>query len=159
MLADRPGAPGVRRGDVVLVLPDVRQAAGHDCGAAVLECVLRFYGVAPARWVRALPNPVQGVSPDTIEAVLWATLGRVCRGTMTTADLRHHTRAGRPVLCPVADHGGHWVCVAGVERGRVHYHDPLTGPAVAGAADWDRRWADSTPGVPYTRFGLTGWPA
>lgn len=145
---------------MVLTIPDRRQRGDHECGRAALEAVFLYHGITPAKWLKHLPNPVQGTSPDTVEAALWAVFGQVCRGTMDADALRYWTRRGRPVLTPITDprHGGHWVVVAGVERGRVHVHCPVDGPKVFGAGEWARAWTDSAAGVNFPRFGLVGWP-
>jgi ABC-type bacteriocin/lantibiotic exporter with double-glycine peptidase domain len=145
---------------VLLTIPNVRQAAAHDCGAAAVSAVLQYHGLAPARWLTRLANPVQGMSPDTIEAVLWDALGHVASGTMSVPDLKHFCNTRRPVLCPVtfADGLGHWVVVRGVVRGAVYYHCPTDGPEKMSVAKWEGIWHDSTPGSEYRTFGIMGWP-
>lgn len=143
---------------MLLTIPDIRQSSDHDCGAAALSAVLQFHGLQPAKWVKKLANPVQGMAPDTIEAVLWEALGRVTRGTMAVADLRHFCNTRRPVLCPVTFEGeGHWVVVRGVAYNRVEFHDPLRGPGSLTVKKWEEAWHDSTPGSVYRAFGVTGW--
>ncbi len=145
---------------VILDLPDIRQEAEHDCGAAAVAVVMQFHGLQSGRWVKRLANPVQGMSPDTIEAVLWEAFGNVSRGTMTVDDLRHFANSQRPVLCPVTiDGSGHWVVSRGVAYRRVHYHDPISGPASMSIEAWGAAWQDFTVSGPYRRFGLVGWPA
>lgn len=145
---------------MILKLPDVRQKNGHDCGRAALESFFGFYEITPARWLKHLPNHVQGTSPDTIEAVLWSTLGNVCRGTMDADALRYWTRRGCPVLTPITHpkYGGHWCVVAGVDRGRVKFHCPIDGMSSMKLPEWEAAWVDTSCGSPYVRFGLTGWP-
>lgn len=141
--ADRGLPPCEGEVPVLLDLPDIRQTADYDCGAAVVDVVLKFHGVRSCAAVLLLANPVQGCSPDTVEAMLRRAGLPVQSGTMTVEDLRHHTRQGRPVLCPVARYGGHWVVVRGV-RGGVYYHDPLVGPTRAPALAWQAEWRDLT---------------
>lgn len=145
--------------DVLLTIPDVRQSTSHDCGAAALSAVLQYHGLPAARWLKKLSNPIQGMAPDTIEAVLWEAFGRVTRGTMTVADLRHFANTRRPVLCPVTfeDGEGHWVVVRGVAYGQIHYHCPQDGPDSVSVNTWNAIWHDSTPGSVYQAFGVTGW--
>lgn len=144
---------------MVLDLPDVRQRDDHSCGRVAVECVLRHYGLTPARWLARLANPVMGMSPDTIEAVLWDALGHVLRGSMDAALLQSLTRSGRPVLCPVTvAGGGHWVVVRGVARGRVYYHCPTAGPASLRLPAWHEIWRDHGPAGAYHSFGVCGWP-
>lgn len=139
---------------MLLDIPDVRQASDYDCGAACLDAVAQFHGLrvrGPAR----LANAVQGMSPDTVEAVLRALGLPVLSGTMAVADLRHLTRTGRPVLCPVARAGGHWVVVRGVARGKVHFHDPAAGPGAEREADWLAGWRDvARSGAEFARWGI-----
>lgn len=143
---------------MILSIPDVRQSGDYDCGAAAVESVLRFHGVRPSPWVRKLANPVQGMAPDTIEAVLWESLGCVAGGVMMVDDLRHFAGSSRPVLCPVTIDGfGHWVVVRGVCRGRVYFQCPLSGPQVIGSRHWSMAWHDSTPGSVYRSYGIVGW--
>lgn len=144
---------------VLLTLPDIRQQTDHDCGAAALRAVLEYHGIQPARWLKRLANPVQGMAPDTIEAVMWEAFGHVSRGTMTVADLQHFANTRRPVLCPITVDGmGHWVAVRGVAHRYVHFHDPSTGPRSLSLPAWRTAWTDYTPGTQYRNFGLVGWP-
>lgn len=137
---------------MLLDLPDRRQSADYDCGAAAVAAACLFLGRRPPA---RLANPVQGMAPDTVEAALRLAGLPVLSGTMTVDDLRHLTRAGRPVLCPVSLHGGHWVAVRGVERGRVHFHCPLDGRLALPAAEWVAAWRDtSRAGHEFDRFGI-----
>lgn len=139
---------------MLLDIPDVRQREDFDCGAAALDAVARFYGLRERGPVR-LANAVQGMSPDTVEAWLRAVGFGVLSGTMTVADLAHLTKTGRPVLCPVARGGGHWVVVRGVFRNRVHFHCPTHGPDVAHEFDWVPAWRDETrAGHDYRHWGI-----
>lgn len=145
---------------MLLTIPPVFQKNDHDCGSAALAAVLAYHGLQAASWLKKLANPVQGMAPDTIEAVLWEAFGRVSRGTMTVGDLQHFTNTRRPVLCPVTiDGDGHWVVVRGVAYRKVHLHDPSRGAWSMPIADWREAWQDSTTaGVEYRNFGLVGWP-
>ena len=150
-------ARGIHRTEgetVLLSLPDIRQTESYDCGAAAIDTVLRFHG-SRARWDRTLANPVQGMAPDMIEAVLRSLGFELITGPMMVADLKYFTRSWRPVVCPCSDWGGHWVVVRGVERGRVHFHCPLRGAVSAGEMEWRERWADqSRNGVTFDRWGI-----
>lgn len=139
---------------VLLDIPDIRQAADYDCGAAALDAVARFHGIRE-RGPAKLCNVVQGMSPDMIEAWLRAVGLRVLSGSMTVDDLQHLTRTGRPVLCPTTLYGGHWVVVRGVERGRVHYHCPTIGANKMTFAWWLLHWRDATrAGHEFDRWGI-----
>jgi ABC-type bacteriocin/lantibiotic exporter with double-glycine peptidase domain len=141
--------------EYVIQIPDVRQQDDFDCGAAVVRAVLRLYDKRPPHAVDALANPVQGLAPDTVEAVFRAAGLPVLAGNLTLDDLRHFTRLGRPVVCPTAIDGGHWVAVAGVGRSRVHYHDPLRGPRSMAFPQWLESWRGSTRyGHHYDAFGI-----
>lgn len=156
-------ARGIRRTDAehgVLVIPDVRQQDNYDCGAACVDAVAEFFGLrkrGPARQMRtalgSLANPIQGISPDTVAAMLRALGLSVLSGTMTIADLRHLTGTGRPVLCPRQEH---WLVVAGVSRGFVHYHDPQEGMRKEREGIWIETWSDtSESGQSFRRWGIS----
>lgn len=139
-----------------LCLPDIRQQDDFSCGAASLAALLAFHGIPRPRWLCRLANPDRGMTPETVEAVLFAATGRPpLRGSMGVADLRHLTRSGRPVMA-VCDlgHGSHWVVVSGVVRRRVYYHDPTHGPSDLREADWLTVWRDTPATSPYQRFGI-----
>jgi ABC-type bacteriocin/lantibiotic exporter with double-glycine peptidase domain len=129
--------------EMLLDLPDVRQTADHACGSAVIECVRRFWRVKekPAD----LSNEIQGLSPDTLAAVLRAMGCRVRAGEMLgdIADLQHYTKLGMPVCCPITvAAGGHWVVVRGVARRKVWYQCPTWGPSSLPLASWLDCWRD-----------------
>lgn len=142
----------------LLTIPDIRQREDYDCGAACVAALLSFHGRRwPAVW--SLPNPVQGLAPDTVEAVLRAAGLSVASGSMRLADLRHYADSDRPVMCPVALHGGHWVIVRGVSARRVYYHCPTAGPTWVGARDWREVWHDtSRGGTSYPSYGIVASP-
>lgn len=150
------GIPRTEADAVILDIPDIRQAEDYDCGSAALDAVARFHGLRKRGPVR-LANPVQGMSPDTVEAVLRSLGLRVLSGTMTLPDLQSLTRSGRPVLCPVTTQGGggHWVVVRGVARRTVYTHCPLFGRLSVRAADWLAGWRDATrAGHEFDRWGI-----
>lgn len=155
MSADWFTARGIGRVEVsmpLLAIPDIRQAAAHDCGDAVLFALAAFHGLPTPP---AVSCPVSGTDPATLEMAARRLGLPVLSGTLTVADLAHLTRTGRPVLCPVAALGGHWVIVRGVDRGRVYAHCPVAGPVSAPAAKWVAGWRDtSRAGVEYDRWGI-----
>ena len=138
-------------------LPSHR-ANGHDCGDAAVRCVLRFHGL-PAGRVK-LATPGDGADPSQIQAALAHAGLRVLAGTMTVPDLAHLCRTGRPVVCLIRRDGqGHYVVCSGVSRGRVHYHDPLSGVRAARTADWAAGWHDlGRWGQAFRSFGIAAWP-
>ncbi len=146
---------------MLLSIPDIRQADDYDCGSAAVAAVDTFHG-ARRRAPWNLSNRTDGMSPDTVAALLRAMGYRVLSGPMVAglADLHHYTRAGLPVLCPITvDAGGHWVVVRGVGRGRVYLHDPTHGARSVRAHTWLDGWRDtSASGHPYDGWGVVAAP-
>jgi len=130
---------------MILPIPDIRQSDEQVC---------EFYGVLH-REGRSIP--IDGTSPDTLEAALWSIGFYVISGVMDCDDLRYQTRRGRPVICCVGGQPGrgHWVVVAGVVRGRVHYHCPISGMRSATIPEYVSYWSDTTRrGVVYHQWGI-----
>lgn len=151
---ERRGLPAPGEPLMLLAIPDVRQRDCYDCGDAAVQAAARFHGIADPVGPR-LANAVQGTDPATVEAVCRRLGLSVLSGVMTVADLAHFTRTGRPVLCPVAALGGHWVVVRGVGRGRVYCHCPTAGPVSSRTAEWVAGWRDtSRSGHDYDRWGI-----
>lgn len=142
---------------VMLSIPDVRQGDGHSCGDAAIDAALAALGLRRRPGTK-LANAIQGLAPDTVAAVLRASGATVLAGPMVSGieALRHFTAAGCPVLCPIAERGGHWVVVRGVGRGRVHFHCPIDGPDSRRAAEWLDVWHDSASetGHGFARWGV-----
>ena len=137
---------------MLLVIPDIRQSADYDCGDAVVSALARFHGIGVSG---GISNAIQGTDPGTVEAVVRRWGLPVVSGTLTLADLAHFTKTGRPVLCPVAAFGGHWVIVRGIDRGRVHVHCPFSGPTSTPSAKWVAEWRDvSRAGHEFDRWGI-----
>lgn len=138
----------------MIALPDQQlQSEDWDCGRAALRAALSVYG----RHLRLpdLSNPVQGTCPSTLEAIVRALGLPVVSGNMRTKDLRHFTDLGRPVLCPIADHGGHWVVVVGEARKVVYYFDPSKGMSLRKQSAWEARWTDTdSKGTAYVNWGI-----
>lgn len=146
----------------MLTLPDVRQADDYDCGWAAVDAVAQYWGKR-TRGPAKLANRVQGMQPDTVEAVLRSLGFSVLSGTMYVGLLRELTAAGNPVLCPItlATEGGpvgHWVVVRGVARGRVHYHCPAAGPKATSYTKWVDAWRDSHRVSQFDRWGVCPMP-
>jgi hypothetical protein len=135
------------------------QLSDFDCGRAAVEAVLQFYSLPDRVPVR--PDPVNGMSPDVVEAVLRSAGLRVLSGSLTLPDLAHLTATGRPVLCLTQLDGvGHWVVAAGVTSRRVRFHCPARGPASRTLGEWRRLWWDTARnGVRLDAHGVCGWPA
>lgn len=147
-------------------LPDIRQKKAFQCGRAALEVVWAHFGVSRPPLVPS--TPLDGTSPDVVEALLWYSGLRVQSGNMDVADLRYHTGRGRPVLCVVTqpEGVGHWVAVGRMgrlRRGRrlaetVVYQCPFSGPAEEFADGFEARWHDFTRrGVAYPSWGIAAW--
>jgi predicted double-glycine peptidase len=143
--------------------PDVRQSLPYDCGPAAVRAALFAGGTRPADVPEAIDmiaelgtTPEDGTDPRAVEGYLRRRGLPVVSGTMTTADLAHFTRTGRPVICLVTRHFvGHYVCAWKVARGVVHYHDPADGPRKMRAAEFAASWRDwCRSGLVYERFGL-----
>jgi hypothetical protein len=141
----------------MLAIPDIRQDDEHSCGDAAVSAALAALGLRRRPGTK-LANPWQGMAPDTVAAVLRASGAAVLAGPVLTGieGLRHYTAAGFPVLCPIAERGGHWVVVRGVSRGRVHFHCPVAGEDSRRAGAWLEVWADraSETGQAFDRWGI-----
>jgi hypothetical protein len=141
------------RGEVVLSVPDIRQGDTFDCGRACAKAVCLWWDVP----FRGGPTcgEFDGTHPATMDGFFRVAGLSVLSGNMALEDLRHHVRLGRPVCCAVA---GHWVVVGGVERGKVHYHDPQEGPCKKKAPEFLTWWRDQDRfGTPYQQFGIATW--
>ena len=143
----------------MLELNGAMQKGDYDCGAACVDTVIRYYGIRTSVAFLDLANPIQGLSPDSIEALCRKAGLSILSGTMTTDDLQHLTKRERPVLCPITTpEGGHWIVVRGVARGRVYFHDPADGPRSLKLADWSAGWRDtSRAGHEYDRWGICAY--
>jgi len=105
-------------------------------------------------------TPLDGTDPRILETVLRVRCGcRVLAGDMEIDDLREQTKLWRPVIALVTLDGcGHYVVVAGVERGRVYFQDPLSGPVAMKIADFAAHWRDESRFRDrFTRWGLATW--
>ncbi len=144
---------------MAILLPDIRQRSSWSCGRACLEIVWACLSV---RTRHTPDNPIDGMSPDTLENALWNSGLRVQAGSMDLDTLRFHTRRGWPVVCCVThDSGeGHWVVVSGVARGSVAYQCPTDGAMKKPAAEFLARWTDQTRrGMQYARWGIACGPS
>lgn len=145
-----------------LALTDVRQKTNHDCGTAAWRTVYQWHTGQTGRNLPDLSHPINGLDPAALEAVIRVHHGwNVLAGEMLLADLRMLTVTNRPVICPITDDSGvgHYVVVGGVDRWRVHYHDPAVGPRLMRLDQWDERWVDMGKNARFVRWGLAAWPA
>lgn len=138
---------------MILALPVYYQRNNYSCGPVAVRIALDYLG---ARGRRVPASPIDGTDPRTLESALWLAGVAVQAGQMDVDDLRHHTRKGRPVIALVQEDGvGHWIAVAGVERGRVHSVCPVRGVVAERSDEFDGRWWDSDRfGAEYVRWGL-----
>lgn len=145
----------------ILDTAEVLRRDGFSCGAVSLDVLYRYHGYTLPRAYWDLSNPARGMAPETAEAAIRAQFVGVSWGQgWEIADLSHHIKLGRPVMCLVseAEAADHWVLVRGVQRGRVYYHDPSNGRESKKIADWLKWWTGPKDNA-YSGFGLTGWPA
>lgn len=135
-------------------LPCVKQGEDWDCGRACARAVLSLFNMTSS--LAMLANPVQGMCPSTLEATIRSFGLPVASGHFRVEDLKHFTDSGRPVMCCIATHGGHWVVVQGVARGFVYYMDPLSGETKrVRAHDWVNQWRDTdSKGTAYIHWGI-----
>jgi len=142
---------------VLLTLPDVRQAADHDCGEAAVRCLLEYHGITAA--IRLATKP-HGTDPIQIESALRRLGLGVTAGEMTVEDLRHYCDHNRPVIALVhwpTWEDSHWIVVRGVSRNTVYFHDVLAGTGKAPRSEFESAWhADGRVGA-YRRWGICAW--
>lgn len=140
----------------LLDLPDTRQRAEFDCGAAVFACVTRYW---EGRGRRLKSHPLHGTPPDQLEPSFRAAGYSVLGGEMSVDALRSLTGIGWPVACLIQSDGcGHWVAVRGVRRGRVYLMDPADGLRSVAVPEWEAVWHDADRrGTVYRRHGLAVW--
>jgi predicted double-glycine peptidase len=144
----------------VLLLSDIRQKTDSDCGPAAVRCVFDYFDDSrPHReFVNGLLTGEHGTDPLAIEAWVRREGYSVQSGTMDIDDLRHHTRAGRPVIAPVKMHGsGHYVVVRMVARGHVYFQDPVDGPRGMRRGEWLSVWRDASTVTQFVTWGLAIW--
>lgn len=140
----------------LLDLPDTRQRAEFDCGAAVFRCVTRYW---EGRGRKIKSDPLHGTPVDQLEPAFRAAGYNVLSGEMDASTLRSLTSQGWPVCCLIQSDGvGHWVVVRGVQRGRVYLMDPTDGLKSLAVGEWEAVWHDADRrGTVYRRHGLAVW--
>lgn len=142
----------------MLLVPDVRQTASHDCGVAVCRAVMRFHG---KRWSddydkRLGVCEIDGTDPRNIE-VLFRQLGfGVISGEMTVADLRFNLSCGRPVITLIQRQGvGHYIVVSDVTPRTIGYQCPVDGFCKVSTRKFRAEWKDvGRMGAVYHSFGI-----
>jgi hypothetical protein len=145
-------------GAAMLDLPAILQRNDWSCGQVAARTVFQHFGLRG----KAPPGtPQDGTDPRSIEAAFRLAGLRVQSGEMEVDDLRHHTKAGRPVVCLVteSDGVGHYVTVAGVRGRTVFYHCSVSGARSELLTRFAARWHDSDRvAVRYERWGIAVWP-
>lgn len=142
----------------MIELQPIFQRKSFDCGRAVVQTVLTYYGRDPKETRRRLQvSSFDGVHPAGIAAFLRDQGLKVLLGEMTLGDLRWQTRQGRPVIALVQRaESGHYLVVKGVRRGRVFYADPADGAGDEHELAFLGRWHDTDGlGTKYEYFGLS----
>jgi HK97 family phage portal protein len=157
-----------------LDLPDFRQEADFDCGAAATRIVCGFFGVGPEteqEYIEALgTTEVDGTAPAAICTFLTSMgLEAVARQDLTLDDLKNFTAAGSPVICPIQDYesgpaeiaheeSGHYVVICGtVDNGEdvaVEFQDPSAGKVQMPAVEFLSRWEDRDEQGEFVHFGI-----
>ena len=143
---------------MLLALSDIRQQSAHDCGEAATRVILAHQNITAA--VR-LATPQHGTDPTQIESALRRIGLLVTAGEMSIEDLRHYCDDSRPVIALVhwpTWEDSHFVCVRGVSRGRVYYHDVSDGPGKCSVNDWLAAWSAEGRVGTFRRWGIVAWP-
>jgi len=142
-------------------LPDLRQRNASDCATACWRIVYSYHFGRDKR-VRDLSHPINGTDPATIEAVIRADKGwHVRSGESFVRDLQHYADTWRPSICLMTfpgDSDSHYVTVAGVYRGRVHFQCPATGAQSMLTAEFEAAWHGLGRFAQFRRWSLTAWP-
>lgn len=140
----------------MLDLPDIRVEDGFRCGPAAVATALSALNM---KWSLAnltaylATTPSDGSDPRSIEGFLRRLGLYLVAGEMDLGLLRYFTSRGIPVLCVVQSEGeGHWITVAGIKRGWVHYQDPAYGPIRLKEEDFFKIWHDEDRLGTYYRY-------
>lgn len=144
-----------------LALPDVRQSAEHDCATAAWRCVYKWHLGRNAK-VLDLSHPILGTDPATLEAVIRKSAGwHVRSGETRIEDLGYYAESLRPTICPVTlpdDDDSHYVTVAGIYYGKVHFQCSKRGPMKLPEATFLECWHGLGRHANYKTWSLTAWP-
>lgn len=136
-----------------MLLPDIRQTSGHDCGAACAHAICSYFD--PLFHAGSLDslnvNSVDGCDPRTLERFFRNRGFKVVSGEMTIDDLRYHSDRSRPVIVPLA---GHYVVVCQALPRTIHVHDPLTGPRKLPAKSFVKSWQDHDRIEAFVNWGI-----
>lgn len=147
-----------------LAVPVCRQDTNYSCGAAALQAVLAFHGIAEneAAIAKTLgTDPVGGTGSDAIIALVKQLgLPMEDRDGLSLDDLAHCLAKGAPILCPIQLHGGgHWVVVRGLDELGVSIMDPVDGETSIGRDAFQAAWKDKdAAGKVYEQYGIAVGP-
>jgi len=176
----------IKRGAIMVPLPDTQQKTDYSCGASAMMSVCRYFGLGPdyeEDFIDLLKakgmDPRIGVHPYQLVAI--ADLFKLEReelGPKTAGRLKPHLRAGHPVLMMIQAWGedketglpleryagvwkeGHWVVAIGYDEKGIFFEDPSL-EAVRGYIRYrslNERWHDHGPhGKHMDRYGLAVW--
>lgn len=146
-------------------LPAVRQRDDYDCGPAVLQSILAYYGVvyeyeSLAKRLKVCKR--QGTATKAIVRVARSAGLRVAVRERFTLDLlRQSLDRCRPVVVAMSAYGdGHWAAAVGYDRQRIYLQDPIRGEHLAylNVEEFMTRWTDrDTDGTVLERLGITIW--
>ena len=137
--------------DLVDGVPDVRQIARRDCGAAALAMVLGYWGLPVTRdqiTAANLPAAEQGIRAAVLRDFVrrQGLQAFVIQGQLV--DLEREVQRHRPVLVGVMKSYGrtafpHYEVVVGINRRtrRVLTLDPASGPRVNSREGFTAEWA------------------
>lgn len=142
-------------------LPNILQKNDYSCATACLQCLAKYH-YGRSRAVLDLSNPIRGTDPAALESAIRAG-GRwhVKAGASFVSDLSHYAETHRPAICLITPPGfedSHFVVCSGVWRGRIFFHDPLSGPDSMLASDWEAAWFGLGQYVHYRRWSIAAWP-
>lgn len=144
-----------------LVVPDVRQGDGHDCGTACLSMLFQFHRHPIPNDLNRPTLPHEAMGPDAIVAVLHRAWGsNITRCRMTPQILcGGYLRDHKPVLCLMTFEGwlsDHWVVATGFAGGRIYFNCPTEGAKSLPTYKFIEAWRDAAGELP--QLGVTGWP-
>lgn len=137
------------------------QRGSHDCGAACVYMVMRWWNIRTSyedvRHGLAV-HELDGASPDMIEAFLRRSGLRVVSGEFSMNDLLAAIKQGRPTIVPTSEGGGHYMVAHGLVGNTVYLMDPLEGEVTRLRSKFIASWVDTTRrGVEYASWAIAAW--
>lgn len=167
---------------IKVAVPDIQQRTGYSCGAACLEAVAKYFGLAaleeePYFVALTSMDPRVGAHPsELLDAAEKLGLSSSSYEGMTYSELRAELDNKHPVLLTLQAYGkgseaadldyrkvwteGHWVVAIGYDPTGVFFEDPSL-EAIRGYLSYrelDQRWHDTIQHqVEARRVGLALW--